>query len=212
MPTMFPTGTIPAGWAAAGKTLTTWFPRAAVTVPPRSSAALILPFGAWGTSWGTGAVTVPPSSSAAMIVPFGAWVTSWGTVPTTIGASALPPGSVTRTTALALSTGTSTGPPGAASWRCRTKPGSGVRPRIAPVSASSSTSSLGPRLATATVRVTGSTTTPSGAGPTSTCRPGGVVLGPGAPWGSAASGSWSVGGRTPSVGTPGDRKPVVVVG
>ena len=184
MPTMLPTGTIPAGWTASVKTLTTWSPRTAETVPP--------------------------SSSAAMTVPLGAWVTSWGTVPTTIGACAVPPGRSTRTTALALSTGTSTGPPGPASWRCRTNPGSGVRPRTSPVSASSRTSSFGLRLATATVRVTGSTTTPSGASPTRTCWPGGVDVGTGAERGSAASGRFSVGGRVPSVGTPGGRNPVVV--
>ena len=43
---------------------------------------------------------------------------------------------------------------------------------ISPVSAFSRTSSLGSRLATATMRVAASTTTPSGALPTGTMRPG----------------------------------------
>src|ERR1700694_744953 len=79
-----------------------------------------------------------------------------------------------------------------------------------PESALIRTSSLGSRLATATVRVRASTTTPSGAAPTVTVWPmvgrrfGGAVRG------SAAGGRGSAEGRTPPVGTPGGRMPVVV--
>ena len=184
MPTMLPTGTIPAGWTASVKTLTTWSPRTAETVPP--------------------------SSSAAITVPLGAWVTSWGTVPTTIGACAVPRAgrrgprrSRSRPAPARARRGRRAG--GAARTRaaaCARGPRR-CRRRAAPARS-------GSRLATATVRVTGSTTTPSGASPTRTCRPGGVDVGTGAERGSAASGRFSVGGRVPSVGTPGGRNPVVV--
>ena len=112
------------------------------------------------------------------------------------------------------------GPPGCvttATW-CGVGRGSNMRiasPRVSaaticPVSALSSSISVGLRFATATMRVTESTTTPSGAMPTGTVRPGiGRVCG-GADCGSAAGGRPSAGGRLPTVDTPGGRMPVDV--
>ena len=140
-PSTSPTGAIPAGWTPSVKTLTISSPRTAETVPPQLVGGEDRPVGGLGDVVGNGADDdrrCGPCPRAGRRGP----------------------------AALALSTGTSTGPPGAASWRCRTNPGSGVRPRTSPVSALSRTSSFGLRLATATVRVTGSTTTPSGAAPT----------------------------------------------
>ncbi|MDZ7883589.1 MAG: hypothetical protein U5N53_12040 [Mycobacterium sp.] len=79
-----------------------------------------------------------------------------------------------------------------------------------PLSASMRTSSLGLRLATATVRVFAPTTTPSGASPMGSWRPGSPGAGAGARWGSAGGGRPSTGGRVPSVGTPVGNRPVVV--
>ena len=81
---------------------------------------------------------------------------------------------------------------------------------MAPEPASISTNSFGSRVATATVRVSASTTTPSAAWPTGMIRPTGVSLGGSAFCGSAAGGSPAIGGRLPSVGTPGGSRPVVV--
>ncbi len=131
---------MPAGWTLSVKTFTMSSPRITVVVPP--------------------------SSLATNTVPLGASDASWGTVPVMICGSARPPGRSTRTSAFALSTGTRTGPPGLASCRWRTAPGSGTRLVTSPESTLMRTSSFGFRFATATVRVTASTTTPSGPSPT----------------------------------------------
>ena len=156
--------------------------------------------------------TVPPCSLATNTVPFGASDASCGTVPVMICGSA----------------GRRAGRRGQAHWRSRPEPArvrrawraeGGGRSRAAeslpvttPVSALIRTSSLGLRLATATVRVCASTTTPSGASPTGICMPGMAPVGAGRRCGSAGGGRSSAGGRVPSVGTPVGSRPVVVGG